>query len=471
MHFRARILGAAALLACAPLHAADIRPDLAIEDVSIIDVENDRTLRHRTILVSQGRITAIAATGRIAIPATATRIDGRDRFLVPGLIDVHVHLFNNPSGRPPNDWALPLFVAHGVTGVREMSARPANVPVLAQWARDADAGTRVAPRVLGVAMAIGGEAPAAQVDAAAAAGATAIKLFSEFPDAQLATTLAAARAHRLPVVGHAPPARPLLDTAPDLGTNEHLMQAYEACSPVGNDILAERRAAPPASVGDVLAAQEPRVLAAFDARACRRAARALARLQARQVPTLVLDASPRDGRHATHPLWPLVRVDEQARWERNLAPFTDADRTLERQRGTVARRIVREFHAAGVPILAGTDAPMPEVYPGLSLHDELALLVQAGLPPRAALRAATIAAAGALDRAADHGFIAVGKRADLVLLDADPTRDIAHTRRIRGVVLDGRWLDRAALDRLLGSPTTSASTSCSSPSSPCRSGR
>jgi imidazolonepropionase-like amidohydrolase len=105
-----------------------------------------------------------------------------------------------------------------------------------------------------------------------------------------------------------------------------------------------------------------------------------------------------------------------------------------------------------VPLLAGTDAPMPEVYPGASLHDELALLVAAGLSPREALRAATLGAAEFLGIAADAGSIAVGKRADLVLLGADPLRDIGNTRRIEAVVLRGRLLRRADLDTLLRPP-------------------
>lgn len=100
-------------------------------------------------------------------------------------------------------------------------------------------------------------------------------------------------------------------------------------------------------------------------------------------------------------------------------------------------------------MLAGTDAPMPEVYPGFSLHEELALLVDAGLSPRAALRAATLRPAQFLGLSATQGSVDVGKRADLVLLDADPMRDIRNTRSIRAVVLDGRLLQREALDALL----------------------
>jgi hypothetical protein len=437
---------AAALLAT--LLAASARPALAIEDVAIVDVARGRTLPHRTVVVEDGRITAVARAGRAAVPTGAVRIDGRGRTLVPGLVDLHVHLFNNSSGRPPNDWALPLFVAHGVTGVREMNARPENAPVLARWRAGLEAGTLVAPRVLSVAMPVRGPVDAVDANLAAATGATAIKVFSPVPADQFAATLEAARARGLPVVGHTPATVPLLEGARrGLATNEHLMQAYEACSTREVAVIAERAAS--ADVEATVATQEPAVLAAFDARRCRAVARALARTGEPQVPTLILDAAPRDGRYAAHPLWPALREDEQARWRRNLDPMTDADRALERRRGEVSRRIVRIFRDAGVPLLAGTDAPMPEDYPGLSLHEELAQLVAAGLTPAEALRAATLGNARALGLDGELGSIAAGRRADLVLLDADPLRDIANTRRIHAVVLDGRLLRRADLDALL----------------------
>jgi imidazolonepropionase-like amidohydrolase len=100
-------------------------------------------------------------------------------------------------------------------------------------------------------------------------------------------------------------------------------------------------------------------------------------------------------------------------------------------------------------MLAGTDAPMPRVYPGFSLHEELVVLVASGLSPAAALRAATLTPAVVLGIADTAGSIAVGNRADLVVLDGDPLSDIGNTRRIHAVVLDGRLLRRSALDALL----------------------
>jgi imidazolonepropionase-like amidohydrolase len=119
---------------------------------------------------------------------------------------------------------------------------------------------------------------------------------------------------------------------------------------------------------------------------------------------------------------------------------------------------VQALHHAGVRILAGTDTPMPLVYPGFSLHDELQLLVASGLTPAEALRAATQAPAEFLGIDADAGSIAAGKRADLVLLNANPLDDIKNTRTIRAVVLNGRLFDRAALDELLRKAADAAAT-------------
>jgi imidazolonepropionase-like amidohydrolase len=113
-------------------------------------------------------------------------------------------------------------------------------------------------------------------------------------------------------------------------------------------------------------------------------------------------------------------------------------------------RDVREMHAAGVPLAAGTDIGAPLLVPGFSLHDELELLVRvAGMTPAEALRAATLTPARVLGRADSLGTVEPGRLADLVLLDADPLADIRNTRRIHAVVADGRLLDRAALDALL----------------------
>ena len=116
---------------------------------------------------------------------------------------------------------------------------------------------------------------------------------------------------------------------------------------------------------------------------------------------------------ASDPRWRYLRADEHARWQKFLGGYTAQDAALAQQRWPVARKIVAAMHDAGVTILAGTDSPMPGVYPGFSLHEELALLVESGLTPVEALRAATLAPAEFLGIAGTTGSVAVGKRADL----------------------------------------------------------
>jgi imidazolonepropionase-like amidohydrolase len=445
----ARLLALVALLAL-PGPAPAAAPTLAITDVRIVDVERGHATPPRTVVVQGGRIVAIDPPGRARIPDGAQRIDGRGRFLAPGLVDMHVHLFNNASKRPPNDWAFPLFVAHGVTSVREMAARVEQLAQVAAWNQAREDGTLVAPRVVSAAVVVGGNAHG-EVDAAADAGAREVKVFSDLPPANLPAILAAARARSLRVVGHVPARMPLREAA-GLRSAEHLMQVFEACSTDEDALLAARRDLDVDALADLQLAQEPRVLATWSPQRCRRSARAVARAGQVHVPTLVLDAMPRDGRHAAHPLWPRLRADERARWERNLAALTPHDREMELARLHAAPRLVAALRRAGVAILAGTDAPMPEVYPGDALHEELRLLVAAGLTPAQALRSATLAPARYLGEEADSGTVAVGRRADLVLLAADPTRDITHTRRIEAVVLGGRLLTRADLDALPAPP-------------------
>jgi len=229
------------------------------------------------------------------------------------------------------------------------------------------------------------------------------------------------------------------------------MQAYEACSSIEGTLLRERAGL----TGDALAAlrdaQESRALDAFERGTCARVARRLAATGQWQVPTLVLPwvETHRGTAPDADPRWLLLRADERARWSRILGDIAAHPDPLARRRWEVSRAITATFRRAKVPIMAGTDAPMPEVYPGFSLHDELERLVDAGYAPRDALRAATLAPARFLGIAATSGTVAPGKRADLVLLAADPLRDVRNTRRIDAVLLGGRLLRRADLDALL----------------------
>lgn len=437
------------------------RSAVAIVGVSVIDVEHGRSVGPRTVVVADGRIVAVTLPRDAVIPESARRVSGRGRFLIPGLVDMHVHLFNRISKRAPNAWAFPLFIANGVTGVREMNADAGSMAQVRDWRRRMHAGELLAPHILAVGIAVSGTSPddaAHQTRAAAAAGADFIKVFSGVPAANWHSIVTAARTASLRVAGHVPAGVSLLAaSAAGQHTNEHLTQAVEACSSREAPLLHAREHLAADALTAVRDRQEQAALADYDATLCATVAAELARDGQAQVPTQILaytESRALPAEPDEDPRWRYLRSDERARWLRILAGRPTRPDAPAGARWQAARRIVGQFHRAGVPILAGTDAPMPLVYPGFSLHEELALLVDSGLSPREALRAATFTPAAVLGVPSSSGSVAVGKRADLVLLDGDPTKDIRNTRRIRAVLIDGRLLLRADLDAALSTAAT-----------------
>lgn len=425
-------------------------PPLAIEHVAVVDVVHGNLVPSRTVLIAHGRIAAIGKPGVVTIPPGTVHVDGRGRFLIPGLVDMHVHLFNNATHRPPNDWMFALFVANGVTGVREMAATPRDMQQIARWREAVAGGALVAPHVLAAGVAVNDSSDVReQVREAAASGADFIKVFSELSPSSWRAVLDEANVRHIPVAGHVPAAVAAVDAA-QAGqvTAEHLMQIYEACSSIEGGVLAARRALDGAAATAMRDAQEMRVLRAFDPAACAKTAKAIMLAGQAQTPTLTIDwfdPARFTGDYTADPRWHLLRADEQARWRQYLQSPA-SDRKLADLRWDVGCRIVRTLHTAGATILAGTDTPMPWIYPGYSLHDELERLVDCGLGPAEALRAATIGAMKQLGSDAERGTIEPGRQADLVLLDADPLKDLRNLRRIRVVVLAGRLLRRADME-------------------------
>ena len=422
----------------------------------MVDVTRGEITRPRTVVILGGRITAVGETEATDVPPAALRVDGHGRYLMPGLVDMHVHLFNNATNRLPNEWAFPLFIANGVTGVREMAAKPADIATIRDWRGASARGDLTAPHVLaaGVSIPFGSPVAARQwLREAHAAGADFAKVFSPVTKRNWRALLEEARKLRMPVCGHIPDEVTLLEAAKaGQRSNEHLTQVFAACSGREEQLLAKRRSAPRIALTTSLDGPERDVLDSFDQVVCDRTAAALATTGQVQVPTLVLNEREARGTQASlhdDARWAYLRADEQARWQSLSTKHPIRERRLASQRLEVSLKIVKTLHAAGVRILAGTDAPMPLVYPGFALHKELELLVEAGLSPADALRAATIWPAEFLGKGESTGSIAVGKRADLVLLDDNPLRDISNTQRIRAVVLDGRLLQRADLDALL----------------------
>ncbi len=439
------LLAAMNFLAVPKLSAApDKAPVVAIEHVTVIAMTaSSQPLRDTTVVIDQGRIVAVGG----AAPKGAKRINGKGKWLIPGLADMHVHLPSAGLPRPPKypteppfvffdtqDAMLP-YVANGVTQIMNLDAVAASVGQRNEIA----SGAVMGPHMALAAVINGGEGRGRIANTSAdgrqavrdakGEGYDFIKVYSDLNMETFTAIIEEAKRQGMRTVGHIPESfEGNLDKAFVPGFN---MVAH-----------AEEFSKQSADFSDADAARFAR----------------LAKQNGTWVtPTLVvmrwiasetrsldeMKASP-DLKYV-HPLlqskWTTAN-----RYNRNSTPKLIAyfDRMVE-----FHRRLVRALKAEGVPMVAGSDALTSGVVGGFSLHEELELLVGAGLSNEEALASATRLPAEWLGVAGDRGTIEPGKRADLVLLDADPLANIANTRRIAGVFLSGKWTSRATLDAMM----------------------
>ena len=465
------------LLAATPVASGQDVP-LAITRVTVIDVETGERLPDQTVLVEGDRVTAVGPSTGVAVPAGASVVDGTGRYVIPGLWDLHVHAARD--GRARSFW--PLFLAHGVTGIRETGSYTDS---LLAWRAEARRQPERAPRIVWSSPMLDGDPPSyshgiavrtpeearAVVAQMHALGFDYLKVYNGLSREAFFALAEEARRVGIPIAGEVPDAvAPVEAAEAGMRSFEHLWNLFEACvpgAPALRDSLRglDRADAPDEQRRPVREAQYRRWLGGMEA-ACRDALVAdLAAAGVWQVPTLVVNRSYSfmDSTWTVDPRRRWVPARVLAEWdalrEEVLAEYGPTGVAAWRARYRAEADLLRRMAAAGVGVLAGSDASdEPFVYAGASLHDELALLVAAGLTPLQALQAATLNPAVFLGRD-DLGTVAPGKLADLVLLDADPLVDITNTQRIRSVVLNGRLLDRPTLDALLGQAEAAAAAS------------
>ena len=436
-----RLLPFCALLLTALPVPAD---PVAIVNVSVIPMQSPDVVPGQTVLVEDGRIAVIGAVDATAVPRGALVVDGTDRFLMPGLAEMHAHLA--PAGAASLDRTLALFAANGVTLVRGMLGHSSHLAL-----RDALRDGRVfGPRLVTSGPSLNGNSVAGaadgdrQVRAQHAAGYDFIKLHPGLTAAEFAAIAAAANELGMPFAGHVPASVGLDGAlAAGMATIDHLDGYFVAMLPVDVD--------PSGGFGgffDVLLADE-----VIEERMAELAARTAA-AQVWNVPTEALfehRVGPQSGSELSarpemrYMPREVVRQWEQARQRQDTDRGYSADigaRAIE-----IRRKLIRALHDSGAGLLLGSDAPQVFNVPGFSVHDELEFLVAAGLSPYEALRTGTVAVAEFLGT--DTGSVAMGRLADLVLLDANPLTDIRNSRRIHGVMLAGRWYPVAELDSRL----------------------
>jgi len=452
------------LLAAAACARGTAQNTIAITHVSVIDVASGATRPDNTVLVTGNRITYAGPAASAKIPSGATVIDGRGKFLIPGLWDMHVHGFV----WVPSEFAWPLMIANGVTGARDMGWY---IDTTLRWRSDIAAGREIGPRLVAgarvdgavnkakfVAHVVTEEDGVRAVDTLSrrkdgSRRADFIKTYSWIPRAAYFGIAREAKKLGEPFAGHVPYSMSVIE-ASDAGERsiEHEDDLMRACT--SRDSLLRLRFGDTTSAEsdqlDMIRAQARLIRTSYDPVRCKSVIATLARNHTWVTPTLVVY---QPYAHAfdsasTHPEWSkYVPGLVQGGWLHKSARLKPADSMVVRSYFSFDR--TRELKDAGVKLLAGTDMPQAFVYPGFSLHEELELLVRSGLTPLEALRAATWNPAEFLGALDSLGTVTQGKVADLVLLDADPLIDIRNTRRISAVIANGRLFDRAARARLL----------------------
>jgi len=455
---------------------------LAISDVTVIDATGAPAKPNMTVIITGDRITTIAKTGEVAIPKNARVFDGTGKFLIPGLWDMHVHTVFKSL---PETY-FPMFIANGVTGVRDMAV--GDLGFLKQLRKDINEGRLLGPRIIagqmvdgpmpvwpGLPISISNEADARQAAATVKdRGVDFIKVYSLIPREAYFALADEAKKLGITFAGHVPISVSAFE-ASDAGQKsiEHMEGILRACSAIEPELRKTLEAAlKDAKDTDQMRASLVRALNETDSKALEtysqeKAAALFARFAANgtwQAPTLVVHragAFMDDSNFTNDPRLKYVRRDIRDSWK-NQDDFRLRNRTAEssaRQRMLFQKKLelILAMHRAGVKMLAATDALVWYVFPGFSLHDELELFVKAGLNPMEALQTATRNPAIYLGLIDMVGTVEMGKKADLVLLEANPLENISNTKRISAVIVGGRLIPRVSLDKMLMDAEAAAS--------------
>ncbi|BCS35371.1 amidohydrolase [Luteitalea sp. TBR-22] len=426
------------LLLCAGLALRADTPALLIRHATVVDVAAGRLRPEQAVLVQGDAIVAVGDDATVASSApTARVIDARRRFVVPGLWDMHVHALWDPVAI---DTALPLLLAHGITGIRDMGG---SLAVLQDVRERAARGDLLAPRLFAAGVILDGARPVdpsisfaiasadegrAAVRRLAAAHVDFLKVYTLLPAAAFAAVVDEAAHVGLRVSGHVPGDVTAREAArAGMHSIEHMQAELGTFCPT-----------------TASAAECDSLIDEFRRRGTwQTPTLAVRRARAFSNEETYVD----DPRLATVPRmlreqWLSTRRDRVAR-------LGAAGYARMRTEYAHEEALARRLHDGGVLMLAGSDAGADFSYWGSGLHDELAALVAAGLTPLQALRLATTAPAAFLGRTSRVGRVGAGAPADLVVLDGNPLEDVRALSRVHAVLASGHWLDRPRLDAMI----------------------
>jgi tetratricopeptide (TPR) repeat protein len=437
---------------------------LVLTHVTVIDSTGAPAPPGMSVLIIDGRIREIGKSSSVHVPHEAQIIDATGKFLIPGLWDMHVHWGDTGY--------LPLFLANGVTGIRIMWGDPIHY----EWRKQSAAGQLLAPHLVIASPPLDGpkpfwpgsisvatEAQAREaVDQAKQRGADFVKIYSFLPREEYFAIADESKKQNIGFAGHLPLAISA-EEASNAGQKsfEHLLGILSACSShsaelaeaaradLADDLLAER----PAFWGTRIKASRQTMLDTYSPEKAAALFAVLKKNGTWQVPTLTLlrvTAFANDPSSFTgDPRLKYIPPRMKAGWNPPGVAKDYGDPAFAAKEFQRDLEVVGAMQKAGVGILAGTDTSNPYCMPGFSLHDELGLLVKAGLTPLQALQSATLNPARFLGSEKDFGTVEAGKVADLLLLDANPLDDIANTKKIDSVIYGGKLFPRAEIDHML----------------------
>jgi imidazolonepropionase-like amidohydrolase len=441
---------------------------VALNHVTVIDGTGASPQADRTVVISGGRI---ASVSQAPPPHEARVIDGRGKFLIPGLCDMHVHLAGvTADPKWSKATLLPLLIANGVTTVRDMGG---DLVALQSWAKEIANGKLVGPRIYTPGPMLDGgksELPALlgiatpdegrnAVRGLKAKGVDFIKVLSRLDRESYLAIADESRKLGMTFVGHVPNSMRASEvSAAGQKSIEHIFYSNLTfdCSVREEELRRQSTEARAKRDSAGVAKARDEANASFSKEKADQLSQTLVRNKTWVVPTLVAMraiAHQREEAQRAPPELAYLPPELRKSWsseeiEKQISPEIARWYFAQFQNDM---KIARSLHEAGVPLMAGSDSLDPFNFPGPSLHEELKLLTEVGFTPLQALQAATLEPAEFFNATGEGGWgtIQPGKTADLVLLDADPLVDIANTRKIATVIVGGKLFDRAALDRLL----------------------
>ncbi len=426
------------LFILSPVFAAD--SVTVFVNVNVLPMSSDVVLMQKTVVVADGRIVSIGDVDSVPVPKGAFVVDGTDRFLMPGLAEMHAHVTSTAPAQVER--LSTLFVANGVTTIRGMLGRPEHLRLREQLAD----GDIFGPRLITSGPSFNGRSVSSAADARRmvraqqTTGYDFIKVHPGLNRREFDALAMTANEIGIPFAGHVPVASGVREALRNrMATIDHLDGYFLALLPASDD-----------GAGGFGGFFDAMLAANIDADRIPEIAAATAAAGTWNVPTEILvEQLIDDTPVAELRLRPETRYVSRAVVNGWVAAKESQlnDRNYNAETAALAiqlrRRLILELHRAGAGLLLGSDAPQSFNVPGFSLHRELKVLVEAGLTPYEALRTGTAAVAEFLG--SNTGLVAVGRDADLVLLDANPLLDIGNSNRIHGVMLRGSWLPASEL--------------------------